>query len=395
MISRLAITYASLYQVLFIFNILLYPSFRHVFPQFTNILILLSSISLIVLFFVWKDKVTTQDVIFKKKFFISYLFFVAYNLGCILFLFGKYIKSSNEQIISLLLNNIRFLVEFPCWLLISVFLYKEVNSGKQVFPYWLHIISIISVFINLHGNMIIDLAFFEGYQISYQTWGDLFAIVGLISISQSKSINKFLLIILYSYLLMAIPSRSSLVGFLVAIILLVFFGSNRYKGLKIMYILMFLISLIAISYYKNVIVLILEKILTGTRHETLFSVESSNSNIERLHTFDAGLHAFLNNPIFGEFAFQINALGSAGLYVHNWLDIFVQFGLFGGGLFILTLYYFKKTYKFRKLLNIQLKLVVFSLLVFSLVSFILARNYQVGYLYIGIGMALIYSNRTL
>jgi hypothetical protein len=291
-------------------------------------------------------------------------------------------SSNNEGRDSILNNQIRFVFTCVPWMYAAI----ELASFKM--KIWHHFAAMVSVLLNLTGGLYVDAVALDVNEgISYQSWGDLFAIVALLSFGSANKIEKLLIGIFYLLILFAIPSRSSLLFYIVTLgLYFLYIGWTRMKIISILFGLM---AIVVVYIYGSELTGFLEVILGDSRHVTLIEQEKSESNYVRYMTIIYGTEAFMASPLIGDYAFQLKYLSNAGLYMHNFFDFFVQYGLVGFILLFLVLYFAYKDI-IRKKIYVESNESLVLVTIFCFSSFMAARNYAATYLFVGIGFLFIF-----
>lgn len=377
--GKLSVNPKDFYIYNFLFCILYYPVLRHSLGwEFSIILMISQQIAVLLFLFVLVKK---RILKYKSGFlFLSvYIFFIFYNLIITLyFISDRGYNFDSFLINSVVIQNIRFIINFLSWMICAYVIINFIGRGEVLFKWYHHLIIVCSVLFNINYDVFLILVDeFDIRVLNYQTWGDSFAIIGLIAISQAKKSKFYILSILYLLVLFFIPSRSSLVVFIISLLFLYFIFL---KGIFLRLILFGVVfsSIIFIGYYE---------MPTGSRHSSLINISASDSNSVRIDTIIAGWKYFSENPILGRYAFQLEEFNDPGLYMHNWLDMLVQLGGLGTIIFICFLITFKRFFQIE--LNYDQRRICYVVFVFSILSFIVSRNYQVSYLYFGVAMGLL------
>lgn len=217
--------------------------------------------------------------------------------------------------------------------------------------------------------------------IGYQQLGDSLAICAMVLIARFKRIPvAFPLALLSIILLFIIPSRSAAVfgsiGLLVACMLL---SSFRLKlALLGLAIIAAVAARVWISYS-------LTESFEGTRHETLFTEQEDSSNRERMEILEQGIKVIADNPIFGNFGFELDVFNERGRYIHNFLDVWAQAGLIPFLTLIALVVLIARQWFFMFLSDRDSAYRCLPLLVFGLLSWILSRAMVYPYLYFVFG----------
>lgn len=159
--------------------------------------------------------------------------------------------------------------------------------------------------------------------IGYQQMGDALTISSLIIMSQIRRVSFVYVVALATIvLLFVVPSRSSAVfGSVAVLAYCMLISTPRVR------VLIVVVSVLAAVSWRAVIVQGVSQKLEGSRHETLLTPEEDTSYTERMAVLDGGLDSIWEHPIAGYFGFQLDRFGNAGLYLHNFLDIWAQGGL--------------------------------------------------------------------
>ena len=377
------------YKLAFLYILVLYPVVRHVVQGFADVLVLSQMLALGV--FLGYMLTSFRSAVRQREYYayiLIYVFFVAYNVLIMMFWMPPTVYHYGMEG-NMFINNIRFLIMLPSWFMVAHYMFRQMAEGVHVLPRWVHVVALLSILLNLGSGWSVDASQLAEYQSTYQTWGDLFAFVGLISIFSAKSVwERWLYVVAYTYFLYAIPSRSSLVAFVLSLLLsqLVLVAS----WLRFLLVTVFMV--LGAMFFLNLtsVLVFLEGLLEGTRHATLLSFEASDSNVARFDTLREGVLAFLENPFFGYYGFQVEKLGDPGLYMHNWFNIMAQLGLIGAFSFLLMLFFYGKSSQNKISFLSDSRKVVLPIFLFSVVSFLVARSHQVAHLYFGVAAMILY-----
>lgn len=129
----------------------------------------------------------------------------------------------------------------------------------------------------------------------------------------------------------------------------------------------------------------IDALSSGTRFETLFSADGDSSAAARNQSLAIGLELIAQHPLTGFFAFELEHFGIGGLYVHNFLDVWVQAGVLTFALFMASMV--AALVQFARLVNADpgVALRYLPLLLFVLGSWALARVPYAGSIVVAFG----------
>ena len=295
------------------------------------------------------------------------------------------IRDKDEQ--DLLIQLLRFASTATGWIVIGYLFQSNLREDSANFPGWIPLLVFFSVAIHLEDDMMsLSRSAFGAGILSYQLWGDLTAMLGILYISRSAGKRLFYTAAIFSITLFWIPSRASFIGFLIVLSLTIsarIYSRNRTpSAVKAIVSGAFIVSLGAAFLYAS-------SLLAGSssRLSTLSGIVESKGDAIRGAVLDAGLEALIEHPIFGAYGFQVFIFGEPGYYVHNILDVPVQYGVMGFILFIALILVCLKPIRFSIILSHSSSLHMPALMaLFSVILFVGARNYQYGHLYLAFGM---------
>jgi O-antigen ligase len=118
----------------------------------------------------------------------------------------------------------------------------------------------------------------------------------------------------------------------------------------------------------------------------LFTDEDTSLNSRQLLLIE-GLRVIVNNPLFGEFASDYRVFGESGWYIHNYLEVWRQFGLlpFAAIVYLVTLCWREYLVRIRRLATAESAFVGLALL-FLTMEIVSARSYGYPQIFLVIGM---------
>jgi len=245
--------------------------------------------------------------------FISYIIFIV-----LLHFRAEWIKSLNSRFT---FYNIRVIVDYFIMFMIGLNLCKVERYRKIIII--LFFVLVISTLMNLDPRYyLIDrrnvLPNVEGM---YLFLGDSFAVWAILTISISKRPwIRFVVIVLSIVCLYALISRASFYAFL---ILLPYIMFKLFRHKHFVFYFTILAILVVLSYLH----LPWNTILHSRQFGMLIS-GIRTSAIKRFIFLHAGLEDILSYWLLGRYGGQLEWFGTRGAYIHNYLSIWRQFGLF-------------------------------------------------------------------
>jgi len=213
--------------------------------------------------------------------------------------------------------------------------------------------------------------------------GDVFLFISLIAIVTSPAMHVRLGIYALSVLaLLAIGSRTSLYVFAPTFLLILVLSKGavtRWMSLAAAGLAVWFLSPLAA-------ILLLDSPLRDTRmFQFLASPLLNTSWRARNVALQAGLDDIRLHPLLGSFGSHVDRFGSIGMYIHNYLEIWRQFGLVPFAAFTLLLYRTLSVPLSSRNLSVRTRM--FPLLAVPLVAQIaLSRSYGYSYVFFLFGI---------
>ncbi|MFT4101213.1 MAG: hypothetical protein QM674_09290 [Burkholderiaceae bacterium] len=168
---------------------------------------------------------------------------------------------------------------------------------------------------------------YDGFRVDYQYLGDAFVLCGLMVLPRVRSMGSRLLFTAPCVVVMfTIPSRSAAFFGALALVFGLFLGARAWGRL--------IVGTAMTALFVGYQLLPLEEWFSNTRFETILTGGDDTSIDLRSRILSHGLRVISEKPLLGEWAFQVDALGSRGLYVHNALDLWAQGGILAFALFV-------------------------------------------------------------
>ena len=217
----------------------------------------------------------------------------------------------------------------------------------------------------------------EGRSFPYQYIGDAFAIGTLLLVARRRFDAVSLLLAAAAVSVMfAIPSRSSALFGSAALLVWVFAAAPpRWRAA---------LAAMALAAAASTHGGDLEPLFEGTRFEPLFT--DRDTSAEARHEFLVhGLETIARYPFTGRWASEIDRFGMPGTYVHNALDVWAQGGIVP--MLLLAALWLRALALWIHLLRHDRDAALRSLplLVFTLLSWLFARNVGNAILFFGLG----------
>lgn len=217
--------------------------------------------------------------------------------------------------------------------------------------------------------------------INYLRLSNNVAMLGIMTLAITRNKKVYiLLLLLYSVCLYLLISRAGIFIFLAASIWLYWY---RY-GIKKVFLLftpLFILFLNFLVYQFN------HNPETNRFYRLIFNISGDTSLRGRLLAFDHGIKIIKNNPFFGKYGWQIAELGEHGLYIHNILSFWTQFGVF---IFIMALiiaiYPVVKIYKRRSNNNTLLVDYGLTVSIYVIINVIFAKAFVYEALFFPFGV---------
>lgn len=222
----------------------------------------------------------------------------------------------------------------------------------------------------------------------YLFLGDAFAIVAIVIVSCISTKNRLLeigVILISIYVLFLLRSRTSFYLFIATSVFYAFF---RY-GKKVLIVAMIIFACF-FSIIDDVV-----KISPASMRMLSFIVEKEDASwSSRNEILAEGVKSISKNWVWGDFAGQVRETGSLGSYIHNYLSLWRQFGVFPFVAFLLlNLYCLRSFYiicKYRKNKNLSEDVYVTGLFFCCLYCFlsgevVFSRAYVSPYIWLAFG----------
>jgi len=191
---------------------------------------------------------------------------------------------------------------------------------------WIASFSVIIVnsilFVN-SNNLMIDLRCIvdKAYSGMYLSLSDAAMFTGFIAWSVAKKpFTRVACLCLLGVVLFIMGSRANLIGYLIVLPVALSFTLRRSSQ----------IAFYSVMVVGGATVFFLMggwEMLASSRHVQLFSLSDDSSWIARNEMLFTGMAGIVQNPVFGDYAGQLEQRGTLGSYIHNWLSVWQAFGI--------------------------------------------------------------------
>lgn len=168
---------------------------------------------------------------------------------------------------------------------------------------------------------------FFGIEISYLYLGDIFAIYSIFIISSiTKSKGKIALFLSSTLFLYLIGSRSSMLFFVFvfAVYLLRYFKFKKKMFSKISILSLLLLAILSLALSIDIDTFLNNRMLRILLPSNL---GDDYSMIERMKLYTAGVENIQNNWFFGDLFAEYTKRGGWGLYIHNIISYWEEYGV--------------------------------------------------------------------
>lgn len=282
--------------------------------------------------------------------------------------------------------NLNILYYYCVYFVVGFHFYCK-KSIKMIFLFWLLMIINLLYHFDYDGMRISFRGFTENAKTGvYILMADSFAVWTLFLLANvtKRPIFSFFISLVSTFALFALNSRASLYAFIMILPLSLMLIKKSAR-----YALIILGTFIIL--YPHQIVDQLETV--NKRMFIVQRLETDRSLQLRLEMFEEGLFAIKNNWFFGDYLGQLKS-EHLGSYMHNYLSLWRQFGLFPFTVFVALLLYslfasWKSFYLLRKckLIDPHSYFLIVGIL-FCTIEIIFARSYGYFYIWFFIGMSL-------
>ncbi|MEZ8288858.1 O-antigen ligase family protein [Vibrio sp. 10N.237.312.B06] len=360
------------------------------------------------------------NIIFTSLKSIQVIGFIASSILCIIYFISRLRVAVRFNLLSLI--NGFIIISILLWFLLSILVTFEligygssnesISSFEYHFPILIKYLSLIFISANFHyilkdeykkwhfvlwvlasfsivisSNMsILSLDFLNSRNPSDRsftlTLSDYFALTSLLLLYFVNGINKYVVFLISAVLLFFISSRTALYTFVVAFLIKEVLGSGfNLKNIILLFLFCFIFYVVGIFAYDNVSGYSL-RIFTG------FSGDSFD---ERNDIMRYSWERIMQSPIIGDFAGQLDASfhGSNkwGVYSHNILSFWRQYGFIG-----LALIIYSMLFTFFNVVNIIMGktrcMNLLPVLLYLTCVIIFSRSYVYPWIFMLLGMNL-------
>lgn len=286
--------------------------------------------------------------------------------------------------------NLKILIYYWIYFLIGWSGANLTKHRKVIIVFWV----LMCTNLLLHFDPVHYSISFEGFPGDligmYLFFGDSFALWSLLllSVIRRRPFISAGAVFLSVIVLFALNSRTSLYAFI--LVLPVYFCLNRRA---FGYFLLLILAFLVLSTLSGIITM--ETIRTmNSRMFAIQALDTDASVIERRFLQEKGLEALGKNWFWGDYAGQL-AYGSLGGYIHNYLSLWRQWGLFPFAILLLfTAQYVVVAWRFfwnEALRRFPISPTMVFLILgggFCLVEIIAARSYGTPYIWMFFAMSL-------
>lgn len=236
-----------------------------------------------------------------------------------------------------------------------------------------------SVFVNLDG---VD----EEISGLYLFLGDSFALWSILAVSSVRPFSyRVVVILITAVALFVLSSRTSLYAFLVSIFLIMtqLVVGKKNASMRLLFIVgTFGIALTLVANQFGA-----DDILDGRMFQFLTAGEDSSWDF-RDWQLEAGIEHIKESPFFGAYGSQVRLLGRIGDYIHNFLEIWRQFGLIPFSIiFVLGVALLISTVKSIRFEMEDFAIFYSGVVVFVLVEVVFSRSWGTPYIFLALGLS--------
>ncbi len=248
-------------------------------------------------------------------------------------------------------------------------------------PLWLVFATLMALGVDAQKTITLSVS----GQVTYLYLADSFAVLSTVTIAAIRSRSLSILGLIASILILyLIGSRSSLYAFSLAslILVLVEVRAAFREGLQTRAVLLVL-SLVSLS----VMAFIYTERLSGTRMFEFLYTGRDSSWEARVEGLSVGLETILEAPILGSFGSDVRYFGEIGNYIHNYLEVYRQFGLVPFLLIVVAIgLSIRVVYRRLDSLSGERRKLLVFLGSFTVLSVISARSWAFSYIFLSIGL---------
>ncbi|MBX9801219.1 MAG: hypothetical protein K2Y04_00475 [Caulobacteraceae bacterium] len=217
------------------------------------------------------------------------------------------------------------------------------------------------------------------------TLGDQILMMTLLLIIASRTLGRRLLVFSIGFVLLsAVGSRTSLYAYAFALPVILLASKEKQQLLSFRFVSITALT-ISLPFIMNYIT---GESASGTRMFGFFSEGTTDSSWQgRIDQMRAGLEDIAANPITGSFGSDVDRYGSIGFYIHNYLELWRQFGILPFALFTgLVIYTVLVIILRHRLIPKDVRFAVILLLVPFLIQIIFSRSYGYPHIFFILGM---------
>lgn len=345
-----------------------------VFPAVN--LSILRVITFVPTFFLFFFKLPVNSKYFNSSILISFLILYFGFLSATLISYYKY------DFISLYtydyLNNLNSIaINYFMFFVIGIFfiyIYMKNKEGlrKKItivwFIYLIFCFNIVSnLFLGYGGNLLGETG------LNYIDLADKFAFISLLLITLSNTDrNRIIFFSITLIILFFVPSRATFAAFILSSMIYITIES-RFTKKNIIKILLAIIMLFTIIKFIPSVVIENNRIFN-----TNFLTLEDSSLEKRVNILDVNLKLIENYILFGRFMGSYEVFGESGHYIHSYLSILQEYGIFlFSGFMLLYLTAFRKiSWMYKNRSKNKLTILIIILFIFVSIEITFARSYH-------------------
>lgn len=305
--------------------------------------------------------------------FIALIFFMSFIIFYRMANIGYLIETS-IVINTILSGPVLFLIYFVCGLHMS-----DIGRSEKLIIICSWIVSALLISLYNMGSVSVWHTLNENG--SYLRIGDLFAILSLMTIAFSKKFPLFsaAIILVSAFVLYIIGSRSSILFYVMALVIYICFLIFSGKRSNLLFLGAILLTIILSLFFLINYSPLMDQLLQGRIYYTIVQSGNFGGLDTRADLFDRGIQLGQDFPIFGSLHERWRT-GSGGDYIHSFLFVFADYGIF---VFLILIILIMQP---MIILKKQFSDEIFLIYMFSIFAMLFARAYGFPYIFLVIGL---------
>lgn len=286
------------------------------------------------------------------------------------------------------LFSYNMLIVYKCFVFLLVG-FSLVNAFRyRSFTIVVWVFMVANALLNVgHGSMLINLDDVdEDISGLYLFLGDSFALWSILAIASVRAFSyRVAIILVTAVVLFVLSSRTSLYAFLVStfLVLTPLVVGKKNASMRLFWVVgTFGVALTLVANQLGV-----DDILDGRMFQFLTAGEDNSWDF-RDWQLQAGIEHIKESPFFGAYGSQVRLLGRIGDYIHNFLEVWRQFGLIPFLIiFVLGVALLISAVKSIRFGMGDFAIFYSGVVVFVLVEIVFARSWGTPYIFLALGLS--------